>query len=159
MLHIVHRQQTSAIDMMLASASLLALVLILLLLLPWSVSFANEKDSGSPALTGDPVHGQIVYQRCSGCHSLERNRTGPRHCGLIGRRAGSLAGFDYTEAMKQSNIIWTRESLDNFLAAPLNVVPGTSMGFAGIESRQERLDLIAYIEQAAHLPGLCRSPP
>lgn len=109
-------------------------------------------------MTGDPINGERVYQRCIGCHSLDRNRTGPRHCGLIDRRAGSLEGFEYTAAMKQSGILWTRENLDAFLAAPLAVVPGTSMGFAGIEERQTRLDLIAYIERASRTPELCGPP-
>lgn len=132
------------------------LIMALAVLLPAASTHADQQNDRISASTGNPNHGRIVYQRCSGCHSLERDRTGPRHCDLIGRRAGTLAGFQYTLAMQRSGIVWTRESLDAFLAAPLKVVPGTSMGFAGIEDRQARLDLIAYIEQAGSMPGVCR---
>lgn len=100
------------------------------------------------APAGDAARGEALYSRCFACHSLETDRTGPRHCGLLGRRAGSVPGFDYSPAMRASGIVWTAQSLDRFLAAPLAVVPGTSMGYAGIASAQERADLIAYLRAA-----------
>lgn len=96
---------------------------------------------------GDAARGEAVYSRCLACHALAYDRTGPRHCGLFGRRAGSVPGFSYTEAMKNSGIIWTGKSLDAFLKAPLQAVPGTSMGYAGIPDPQERADLIAYLKR------------
>ncbi len=113
--------------------------------------------AGSPSLEGDPVRGESVYQRCIGCHSLDRNRTGPRHCGLIGRRAGSVPGFAYSEAMRQEDIIWTSDMLNRFLASPTTMVPGTTMTYAGISDPQERLDLIAYIEAASRSSDICGS--
>jgi cytochrome c len=98
--------------------------------------------------TPSSVHGAEVYERCAACHSLDRDRTGPRHCGLIGRRAGSVAGFGYSEAMRASGITWDKGTLDRFLAAPTRVVPGTSMGYAGIDDARDRRDLIAYLETA-----------
>ncbi|HYD59992.1 MAG TPA: cytochrome c family protein [Noviherbaspirillum sp.] len=103
------------------------------------------------ALAASPAQikaGEAVYARCLACHSLQHDRTGPRHCGLFGRRAGSVPGFDYSDAMKHSKIVWDEKSLDRFLTAPMKVVPGTSMGYAGIEDRQERADLIAYLRDA-----------
>lgn len=137
--------------------SCIALTLALGILMSCADLYAHGKDTSPDALTGDPSHGHIIYQRCIGCHSLERSRTGPRHCGLIGRRAGSLADFDYSVAMKLSGIVWTRENLDAFLESPLKFVPGTSMGFAGIDDRQERVDLIAYIVNAGRQQ--CRPLP
>lgn len=105
----------------------------------------------APALAtpaGDPVRGEAVYSRCFACHSLDADRTGPRHCGLVGRRAGSVPGFDYSPAMRASGIVWDAKNLDRFLADPLGTVPGTSMGYAGIASAQERRDLIAYLGKA-----------
>lgn len=96
----------------------------------------------------DPRAGEKVYERCSGCHSLAQDRAGPRHCGLIGRRAGAVPGFDYSDAMKKSGLVWNKATLDRFLAAPMDVVRGTAMGYAGIEDKKERADLIAYLEQA-----------
>jgi cytochrome c len=95
---------------------------------------------------GDPVAGEAVYSRCAGCHSLEVNRTGPKHCDLVGRRAGSVAGFDaYSPAMKKSGLVWNEKALDSFLADPLKTVPGTTMTYAGVPDPKERSDLIAYL--------------
>ena len=94
---------------------------------------------------GDPAAGKLGYAKCIGCHSPERNRTGPRHCELLGRVAGSLPGYDYSEAMRNAAIRWDAESLDRFLAAPMTVVPGTTMGFAGVADARERRDLVAYL--------------
>ena len=92
--------------------------------------------------------GEAVYARCLACHALTYDRTGPRHCGLFGRRAGSVPGFAYSEAMKRSDIIWSAKTLDRFLADPVKAVPGTSMGYAGVKDGKERAALIAYLKQA-----------
>ena len=97
---------------------------------------------------GDAKAGEAVYARCLACHALAYDRTGPRHCGVIGRRAGSVAGFAYSEAMKRSTIVWSATTLDRFLRDPLTAVPGTSMGYAGVDDRRERADLIAYLAAA-----------
>ena len=96
----------------------------------------------------DPNNGKEIYGRCLACHALEYDRVGPRHCGLFGRRAGSVPGFDYSPAMKRSKIVWNEKSLDRFLANPLKVVPGTKMTYAGVPDAKERADLIAYLKQA-----------
>jgi cytochrome c len=97
---------------------------------------------------GNAAAGKAVYERCLACHALAYDRTGPRHCGLFGRRAGSVPGFDYSEAMKRSRIVWDEKTLNLFLADPPKAVPGTSMGYAGIKDGTERADLIAYLKQA-----------
>ncbi|MBX3590641.1 MAG: cytochrome c family protein [Burkholderiaceae bacterium] len=89
-----------------------------------------------------------MYGRCLACHALQYDRTGPRHCGLFGRKAGGVPGFDYSEAMKRSGIVWNAVTLDRFLANPLGTVPGTTMGYAGIADARERADLIAYLAKA-----------
>jgi len=99
-------------------------------------------------LTGDPHAGEAVYARCQACHSLAYNRTGPMHCGLLGRRAGSVPGFTYSGAMKRSQTVWSKKTLDRFLTNPMKVVPGTTMGYAGVKNKKERTDLIAYLVQA-----------
>ncbi len=101
---------------------------------------------------GDPAAGEQVYARCLACHSPDRNRTGPKHCGLFGRVSGTAPGYDgYSEAMRDAAITWNAKTLDRFLAAPLSAVPGTSMGFAGVPDEEERADLIAYL--ATLVPG------
>ncbi len=104
---------------------------------------------GAEKSIADPFKGEQVYQRCIGCHSMDRNRTGPRHCGLIGRQAGSVRGYDYSSAMAESDIVWDEHSLDTFLKSPLTVIPGTTMGFSGVAQNQDRRDLIAYLKQAS----------
>ena len=116
---------------------------------------AASKGAG---LRGDPQAGEAIYARCLGCHALAYDRTGPRHCGLFGRRAGSVKDFPYSDAMKRSNTIWSAKTLDRFLANPLKAVPGTAMGYAGVTDRKERADLIAYLEQA-NASTECRKSP
>jgi len=101
--------------------------------------------------------GQQVYTRCAACHAIEGNRTGPQHCGLFGRRAGTAPGYDgYSPAMRASGIVWDARTLDRFLAAPTDVVRGTTMGYAGIHDPRERADLIAWLRDAARPGGRCR---
>ena len=102
-----------------------------------------------PALAeGDVAKGEQIYHRCQGCHSIDRNRIGPMHKGLFGRPAGSVPGFDYSAAMKNSGIVWTAATLDLFLQGPRQMVPGTKMTFVGVPKPQDRADLIAYLEVA-----------
>lgn len=124
-----------------------ASVILLLSLDPFAVA---------SAIGGDPQRGKDVYQRCLGCHSLKINRTGPRHCGLLGRKAGTQSGYNYSKAMTESGITWTAETLDDFLTAPLKALPGTSMGYAGVRSATDRADLIAYLSTAMDGTAQCK---
>jgi cytochrome c len=97
--------------------------------------------------------GEDVYARCAACHAIEANRTGPQHCGLFGRRAGTAPGFDgYSKAMRASGIVWDEHSLNVFLQDPIKAVPGTAMGYAGIKDDKERSELIAWLREATR-PG------
>ena len=111
--------------------------------------------AGAASITGDPARGKEIYGRCLACHALAYNRTGPKHCGLFGRRAGRVPGFDYSPAMAQSKIVWSEKTLDRFLATPTRFVPGTTLGYAGIPDPQERADLIAWLRQASASPEEC----
>lgn len=109
------------------------------------------------AADGDPGRGAQIYPRCLACHSLEHNRSGPRHCGLFGRPAATLPDFTYSQALKSSGLVWDEATLDRFLQNPLKAVPGTKMAYAGVKDGQERADLIAYLKLATHDPAKC--PP
>ena len=100
--------------------------------------------SAAPA----PSAGEQVYDRCLACHALAYDRVGPRHCGLFGRRAGSVPGFVYSPAMKGSGIVWNAKTLDWFLTAPMQAMPGTNMTYDGVTDPAERAALIAYLERA-----------
>ena len=97
----------------------------------------------------DATRGEQIYARCLACHALTFDRVGPRHCGLLGRRAGSVPGFDYSPAMKNSKITWNEKTLDRFLMNPLDMVPGTTMTYAGVPDAKDRADLIAYLKRAS----------
>jgi cytochrome c len=111
--------------------------------------------AGAALAAPDALRGEQVYARCLACHALASDRVGPRHCGLLGRRAGSVPGFVYSPAMKNAHITWDEKTLDLFLAHPLKVVPGTAMTYDGVPDAQDRADLIAYLRQAGDGPA-CR---
>jgi cytochrome c len=112
------------------------------------VALALAVGSAARAAPPDVTLGESVYARCAACHALSYDRTGPRHCGLFGRRAGSVKGFEYSAAMKRSDIVWSAKTLDRFLASPPKAMPGTSMTYAGVPDDAERAALIAYLKAA-----------
>ena len=106
------------------------------------------------------ARGQQVYARCAACHAIEGNRTGPQHCGLFGRRAGTAPGYeDYSKALRASGFVWDEKSLNVFLKDPMKTVPGTAMGYAGVKDDVERADLIAWLKQASRPGVACTARP
>jgi cytochrome c len=95
---------------------------------------------------GDPVHGKVLYQACQGCHSIDENDLGPRHRGVVGRRAGSIADYNYSAALKGSGLTWDAVTLDHWLSNPSALVPGTKMFFK-LDDPQGRADVIAYLAE------------
>ncbi|WP_333828534.1 c-type cytochrome [Pararhodobacter sp.] len=96
----------------------------------------------------DASAGEGLWRNCRACHSLEegRNGTGPYLYGVVGREIDVVAGFNYSGALEQLGEIWTVETLNHFLENPRAAAPGTTMGYAGMRSLQDRLNLIAYLE-------------
>lgn len=125
-----------------------------------TLAIAAGAAAGSPARGArlDTVRGEALYARCLACHALAYDRTGPRHCGLFGRKAGTVPGFAYSEAMKRSNIVWNSQTLDMFLKEPTRAVPGTSMGYDGVKDAGERAALIAYLRQVNGTPACGTGP-
>jgi len=109
-------------------------------------ALAAAKDATATELVGDPVHGKALYQACTACHSVDENDLGPKHRGVFGRRAGSVADYSYSAALKASGLTWDRSTLDRWLTNPSELVPGTKMFFK-IDDAQSRADVIAYLEQ------------
>ncbi len=94
---------------------------------------------------GDAQIGSSLYQQhCTACHAIDRNKIGPAHRGVMGRRVGSLAGYKYSAELAASRLRWTPQTLNKWLADPEELVTGQRMGFL-IESEQERADLIGYL--------------
>lgn len=98
-----------------------------------------------PAIAGDPVRGQGLYEsRCIACHSPDTNRVGPLHRGVVGRVSGTVPGFAYSKAVKQARVSWDERSLDTWLADPQVFIPGQRMNFR-VTDPTDRADLIAYL--------------
>ena len=95
---------------------------------------------------GDPIRGKTVYQICMGCHSLDEDDVGPHHRGVVGRVAGTVPGYAYSPALKNSHIVWSPDTLDRWLTNPQGLVPGVKMFFA-LPSSQDRADVIAYLTE------------
>jgi cytochrome c len=121
-------------------------------LLLWAAGASCVSAAAAPSA----ARGEAIYARCGACHALAQNRVGPKHCGLFGRTSGSVPGFDYSPAMKRARIVWNAQTLDRFLAGPLQAVPGTSMTYDGVPDANERADLIAYLRTADRSPDCAR---
>jgi cytochrome c len=93
---------------------------------------------------GDVLRGRELYQSCQACHAVDDNDLGPRHRGVFGRNAGSVADYIYSPALKSSGLTWDRRTLDRWLSNPSALVPGTKMFFK-IDDAQSRADIIAYL--------------
>lgn len=100
------------------------------------------------AQPGDAARGAQLYEsRCGACHSLEADRVGPRHAGVVGRKAGAVPGFDYSPALRSSKLVWDDTTLDRWLADPQRTIPGQRMNF-NVEDAKDRADLIAFLRGA-----------
>ncbi|MBI2769787.1 MAG: c-type cytochrome [Burkholderiales bacterium] len=97
---------------------------------------------------GDATHGRLLYAaRCAACHSFEYNGVGPTHKELLGRRAGTVKGYTYSSALKNSAVVWNEDSLSRWLTEPEKFIPGQKM-FISIPDAQERADIVAWLLQA-----------
>ena len=104
------------------------------------------------AQDGDPAAGKKVFRKCQACHTVQegKHRQGPSLYGVIGRKAGTAEGFkNYSDAMKNHDVVWDEASLNAYLEDPKATVPGNKMVFVGLKKAEERADIIAYLKQAA----------
>jgi cytochrome c len=103
-----------------------------------------------PGLAADAARGEQLFVECASCHTLENgvHNVGPSLAGLFQRKAGAFEDYRYSPAMKRSNITWTPEELDKFIADPQGVVPANRMPYAGMTNPADRADLIAYLQRA-----------
>jgi cytochrome c len=122
----------------------------LLALLAAGVAGVLAAPMASEAATGDPAHGRAVFAaQCSTCHSNARNGgviLGPPLYGVIGRKAGSLTGFNYSSAMKSAGFQWDSERLHAYLPAPRSYLPGVRMTYSGLKNPADLNDLVAYLQ-------------
>jgi len=98
-----------------------------------------------------PARGELRFTDCAACHAPQPGvaNVGPSLTGVFGRKAGTLADFRYSPALKRSGITWTPETLDIFLADPQKAVPNNRMPYAGMPDAADRADLIAFLLKTA----------
>jgi cytochrome c len=97
---------------------------------------------------GDADAGKQVFKKCHACHNVgesAKNAVGPILNGIVGRKAGSVEGYNYSDANKSSGITWDAATLDVYLTNPKAKVPGTKMAFPGLPNDKDRADVIAYL--------------
>jgi cytochrome c len=107
--------------------------------------------AGSAHADGDAARGKKLYEECAACHSLERGAhgVGPGLQGVFERKAGELADYRYSPALKRSGIAWTAQTMDAFIADPQKEIKSNRMPFAGMPDARDRADLIEYLRNAA----------
>lgn len=105
--------------------------------------------TGAFAQAGDPAAGEKVFNQCKACHTVQagQNRVGPSLAGVVGRKAGAVEGFKYSDAMKNANVTWDAATLDKYLADPKGFIPGNKMIFPGLKTEADRANVIAYLAQ------------
>ena len=116
--------------------------------------------AAAAAVSGDVATGKLVFRKCQACHSLEpgKNGLGPSLAGLIGKKAGSVANYNYSPANKASNLTWDIATLDRYLSDPQKVLPGNKMPFPGLRTKNERDAVIAFLA-AGPTPAVAAVPP
>jgi cytochrome c len=107
----------------------------------------------SAVLAQDADNGAEVFKRCRACHDVgetAKNKVGPILNGIVGRKAGTIEGFNYSDANKKAGAegwVWTEEKMMDYLLNPRAAMPGNKMAYAGLKDEQDRKDLIAYLKK------------
>ncbi len=122
-----------------------ALSLSLLVAALCAFSTASTQAQTASAAKPSAERGLAIYTaKCIACHSVDENRVGPAHAGVVGRRAGKAKDYEYSEALNKSNIVWSRNKLQAWLTDPEKLIPGQRMGYR-LSLPQERADVVAYL--------------
>jgi len=114
------------------------------------VLLALAASGGAASAAGDAAAGQATFRVCRTCHQIgegAKNFVGPELNGVVGRKAGSVAGYNYSDANKNSGLTWDEATLRKYLRLPRDVVPGTKMAFPGLQNDDDIANVIAYLKQ------------
>lgn len=115
---------------------------------PTASPAAARTAATATAAASGPVAEPASFAVCKACHSVEpgKNGIGPTLAGVWNARAGHVSGFDYSEALLDSGLVWNQANLDKYLLDPRGVVPGTKMAFAGVKDAAKRQEIIDYLK-------------
>lgn len=118
---------------------------------PSAAAPAAPAATARPVLSADAAAGSQVFRKCQACHSLQpgKNGVGPSLAGILGKKAASIEGYNYSQAMKASGLTWDEKTLDAYLTDPQKVVPGNKMPFPGLKTENERNRLLTYLREVA----------
>jgi len=118
---------------------------------------ADAGDVAARIAAADVNKGKVLFLQCRACHSLvpetESGKIGPTLHGVIGRAAGSVPGFTYSEAVANSGITWSAAEIDKWLERPSDFLPGNKMVFVGVQAPADRAAIIAFIQQESAKPA------
>lgn len=117
----------------------------------WAAPLLAQSASGGVLEPPSLERGAELWAKCRACHTVEakgRNLVGPRLHGVFGKKAGSVPDYRYSEVMKNSKVVWTEQTMDAYLAATQDFMPGNKM-YGGLAIAQDRVDLIAWLKQAS----------
>jgi len=116
-----------------------------------SIAIVALAASAGVAVAGDIAAGETLFKKCMSCHSklgeTAKNMIGPVLNGLKGRKSGSVSGYNYTDANKNSGIVWDEVTFKEYIKDPKAKIPGTKMVFPGIKDEKEADDLWSFLEQ------------
>jgi cytochrome c len=116
-----------------------------------AAALAGTMLTGTACAEGDAANGEKVYKKCKTCHVVdkEQNKVGPHLVDIIGRASGTVEGFKYSDAMKDSGVTWDETTLAAYLADPKGYIIGNKMTFVGLKKEEDIADVIAYLKEAA----------
>src|SRR5215470_17764739 len=115
-----------------------------------SIAIVALACSTGAAVAGDVAAGEKTFKKCMPCHTIgenARNTVGPAQNGLKGRKSGTVPGYNYSEANKNSGIVWNEATFKEYIKNPTAKIPGTKMTFPGIKDEKEAEDLWSFLEQ------------
>jgi cytochrome c len=113
-----------------------------------SVSTVDLSALPAPYDTANYDAGRRLFRRCGSCHTVNESgshRVGPNLHGMFGNEVGSAENFNYSQALRDADFVWTPEQLDAWLANPREFLPGNRMSFVGLRDAEERRNVIAYV--------------
>lgn len=123
--------------------------MMMMMMMRWTaVALALALGAQHAQAQGDVEAGKKTYNKCKSCHEIEaaKNKVGPHLVGILGRTAGAVADFKYSDAMAKSGIVWNEETIAAYLKDPKDYVKGNKMTFVGLKSDEEITNLLAYLK-------------